>query len=152
MLEIHYRSWAAKVYDFSLEVWAAFRDRSPSSFTPNLCFYIRTVFVSAPVVLVLHAGLLVFIVYTIAIYPIQNFGMGYAKFWMWLVVGAAPVAGIAAIFALSKRLNFLLVAGSEAVKGTAAWKEARTVVTLVRRYLREAHDRICTPIKFGGQQ
>ncbi len=101
-LYINKESWHAKLFFWSLIIWLKFKEGQ--RLTPedlrlyyprtNLCLYIRTIVVWMPMVLALHAVLLVAAVYAIVILPIRYFGWSYASFWgFWVVLGTGAFGG-----------------------------------------------------------
>jgi hypothetical protein len=76
---INPQSWHARLFFMSLEVWSKFKTgyhHAPSRYKKgtNICFYIRTITVWMPLVLLSHILIAAGFVYVVFIYPVNAFG------------------------------------------------------------------------------
>ena len=148
MIELNETTWAGRIYAFAIGIWDAFTMGDNDARHTNLCTYIRTVFIWLPLVIVTHVAFVLWVGYVLVYFPITTFGYGYGTFWLW-------IAGIVAAFGLiylllkqSRHATAAISSAGKAVSNTTAWKETETFFGLIWRRVRDAHDRVCTPITF----
>lgn len=100
-------SWYVRLFHACLYVWASFKyfdEWDREKFTErhakqtNLCFFVRTIVVWTPLVLVLHVAVYGAAVTVLAVAPIYLFGVGgYGKTLLVLAIVAATIAGVVAL-------------------------------------------------------
>ncbi|MFH1769157.1 MAG: hypothetical protein ABH833_00635 [Parcubacteria group bacterium] len=93
-------SWHAKLFFMCLSIWSKFKTgdkRIPRRYErgTNLCFYVRTITVWAPLVILLHLAFVVATVWTFTLLPISLFGfLGFAKTGGYIIVLCLLATGI----------------------------------------------------------
>lgn len=83
-MNLNRQQWYVRWFFWSLGVWDTFLDRDGALYMErhgtNLCFFLRTMFVWAPLILVLHAIVYGAAIAALTIVPIYLFG-GSGYFW-----------------------------------------------------------------------
>jgi uncharacterized membrane protein len=93
------RSWFVQLFFVALRIWLKFKNPRYETVDQylkrtNLCHFMRTIFVSAPLVILAHLALLGFGFYTLGYGPHSMIGDLWYKILMSALIGAAIVATI----------------------------------------------------------
>lgn len=91
MQQLDITLWHVRLYFWCLAVWDAFRDSGSNYEETNLCHYIRTIFVSAPLALACQLGILAYAIYALIWYPVTRFG------WAWYGRGLLSIGILATV-------------------------------------------------------
>lgn len=157
-MELDHKRWYVQLYLWCLTLWDNFlvgeakdirgRDWSKT----NLCQFIRTIFVWAPLVLAVNAGLLAFAGYVFLYYPVTRFGVGgyvmtllAAAIFLGLVCGAAILS-----FKLLGAIRdwFFYRAESSASRRNDSERQSMSFFAIIRAWLRALKERTCPMITF----
>ena len=105
-MELSRKKWYVRLFFWSLDIWSEFKDESSHQnygqrMGTNLCFFMRVILVYMPVVLLLHAAILISLVASLTVVPIYFFGA--LKFFLILVAFLFVIGSVLLIKAYRRR-------------------------------------------------
>jgi hypothetical protein len=155
-------SWHVRLFKASTSLWMQFlrpRDKwmdflgdyARRTRRTNVCSYLRMILVQAPLVILLHLGVIALGVMALLVYPYVWFGMEYV--WFWATLLGFVIVGIAFIwvlFGLVPAAWGLMGAGAVYVADAARSRRRSKgpgLLSLIWQWIRDRHDRICSIIE-----
>lgn len=148
MIELSEQTWAFKVYSLAVRIWSAFLNRPRDNRRTNVCQFIRTIFVWLPLTILIQLVFYAWAIYVVIVWPILTFGSGYLEFWAIVGGAAAAVLLIVGLVKGINKLDRLLEALCGKAAQTKSAREVATIWSLIRQRAHDAHERICTPLRF----
>lgn len=101
-MKIHASQWHARLYRWSRDTWNTFRADCDWGARDNLCLYVRTIVLYAPIVIFVHIALLFCAGYVLVYYPVTR--IGWTGFWYELVV-VASIAGVVLLYKVVRKMS-----------------------------------------------
>ncbi len=77
MITLKTTVWHARLFLWSFEIWDGFMGSGSNvrmTGRTNLCHFMRTIFIAMPLVFLLHAAFMAFVLYVIGVFPVTYFG------------------------------------------------------------------------------
>jgi len=150
-VELERNRWYVQLYLWCLAVWDTFLLREAKDLRgrnwlrTNLCQFLRTIFLWAPLVFVMNVGLLAFTCFVLVYYPVTRFGAGgYVK--TLVVLAGIAFAGFLETILLSKVLRWFadrLLDRAEAFDSEKTSVRSPSFASIVFAWLRALKERTC---------
>ena len=104
--------WHVRLFFWALGIWDEFARNGDTSYQyvdgTNLCHFVRTITVYAPLVILLHGGLIAAAVYSVILLPVELFGaVTYSRILAGLVLLAGAVIGIKALVRYREKRSWM---------------------------------------------
>lgn len=157
MLNLSSDKWHIKVFKWCYQVSVACWRKNPEFWMDdykrtNLCQYIRTIFVAAPLALLLNLAFWLWVGFVFLYWPILHMGFGSYAIGIAVLIGGLAAAvgviycGVESITYVSKFCTRRQVA-----RRNAPPKEPG-MLSLVWQYVRDRHNQFCVNIKIEDKK
>lgn len=155
MLNLSANSWHTRLYIWTQLSWDRFAWKGDTDErdheTTDLCTYIRALIVKLPLLLAMYGGMVYYAVYVLFLYPVNSTGTGsYLAFVLWAVLMLATVGLLGFLMTrLCRVIEKAEDARQQRSKEIEKGERAPGLWTLMKRWMRDKHDRICSTIRIS---
>lgn len=157
MLNLSSNKWHVRLFKWCYQISVACWRKNPEFWMDdykrtNLCQFIRTIFVSAPLALLLNLAFWLWVGFIFLYWPISHLGFGSYAIGIGLIVGGLAAA-LGVIFGAIEGTTYVVKLNSRRRERLRnAPKKEPGMLSLIWQYICDRHNQFCVTIKIEDKK